>query len=267
MAAEARESGSLRVKERRIRLLKRGAVSLFGMEGSNYYAVIPAEVRDEKRLSAGAKRHYGEIAAIGSNARAYCGKSNAYFAGLYQVSAATVSRWIKSLSNAGYISVTMTYRGKEIEERRIRPKKKPIPMKRNKAEGITKTQADSQGVSKTPEGISKTPGGITKTPKILIRVINTATTTAPAREAAADFSQNLSEKKQESAESAGKNAGLKAGLKELDKRLAMNAGFYEKAGKYLAAGPYTHLTLPQISRGEDRVVARCIKKKNHTAKT
>ena len=70
----------------------------------SYYAVIPAQVRHDANMVAGAKLLYGEIMAL-CNEKGYCWATNDYFSSLYAVSKRTISSWIKSLCDAGYISV------------------------------------------------------------------------------------------------------------------------------------------------------------------
>ncbi len=72
------------------------------MNQQNYYAVIPAPVRYCKDIADGAKLLYGEITAL-SNQNGYCWATNAYFAGLYDVSEKTISRWISSLAREGFV--------------------------------------------------------------------------------------------------------------------------------------------------------------------
>lgn len=67
-----------------------------------YYAVIPADVRYDKRLSPNAKLMYGEITAL-SNKEGYCWASNSYFAELYSVTPQSASNWIQELMINGYI--------------------------------------------------------------------------------------------------------------------------------------------------------------------
>ncbi len=86
----------------------------------SYYAVIPANVRYDKKLTANAKLLYGEITAL-CNKRGYCWQGNSRFAKLYKVSKVSISKWVRQLKEQGYISITFKYKNgsKEIEERRI----------------------------------------------------------------------------------------------------------------------------------------------------
>lgn len=67
-----------------------------------YYAVIPAQVRYDDRLSGKAALLYGEITALAS-AEGYCWASNSYFAELYHVQPATIRAWIRALEECGHI--------------------------------------------------------------------------------------------------------------------------------------------------------------------
>ncbi len=71
-------------------------------ENKAYFAVIPANVRYSTEISNGAKLLYAEITAL-SNERGYCWASNDYFAGLYNTSPRTISRWLAELGREGFI--------------------------------------------------------------------------------------------------------------------------------------------------------------------
>lgn len=101
-------------------------------EEPNYYAIIPANVRYDKRLIQGAKLLYGEITAL-SNQKGYCWATDGYFLKLYKVSKSTIQNWLKSLENCGYIAREVKYKegSPEIEYRYIRILAYPIPENRN----------------------------------------------------------------------------------------------------------------------------------------
>ena len=83
----------------------------------SYYAVIPADVRYDKRLKPNAKLLYGEITAL-CNEKGYCWANNQYFANLYEVNVKTISRWISQLSYYKYIKIELSQR--EGNARKIR---------------------------------------------------------------------------------------------------------------------------------------------------
>jgi hypothetical protein len=89
------------------------------MEKTNYYAIIPGNVRYDKNLKANCKLLYGEITAL-CNEKGYCWASNDYFAKLYLVTPQAISKWVKQLSDFGYISLEYVREGKEIKQRKIR---------------------------------------------------------------------------------------------------------------------------------------------------
>ena len=91
-----------------------------GQVNKNYYGIIPANVRYDKRLSSSVKLLYSELTAL-ANEKGYCWANNSYFAELYDVSKETVSRWISQLEENGYVNVQIVYKNntKEIKERRI----------------------------------------------------------------------------------------------------------------------------------------------------
>jgi len=73
-------------------------------ESPNYYAIIPADVRYATDIPPNAKLLFGEITAL-SNKHGYCFATNKYFADLYGVDVATISRWVSSLADAHFIRV------------------------------------------------------------------------------------------------------------------------------------------------------------------
>ena len=86
----------------------------------SYYAIIPAEVRYDNKLSANEKLMYGEITALASST-GECWASNAYFGKLYNRDARTIRRWVSNLSDSGYINVQLLYKpdSKEVDKRII----------------------------------------------------------------------------------------------------------------------------------------------------
>lgn len=74
------------------------------MEKPNYYAVIPANIRYDKDLTANAKLLYGEISALAQK-NGVCFATNEYFSKLYNLSERAISRLICSLKDKNYIKV------------------------------------------------------------------------------------------------------------------------------------------------------------------
>lgn len=90
-------------------------------EKPNYYAIIPADVRYDKNITPNAKLLYGEITSL-SDKEGFCWATNDYFAKLYGVSKTSVSIWIKSLIDNGYIESQLIYKegSKEILNRYLK---------------------------------------------------------------------------------------------------------------------------------------------------
>ena len=88
-------------------------------EKPNYYAVLPASVRYDKRLRPAARLLYAEITAL-CNTSGYCTASNSYFCGIYETTDRSVRGWIQQLVDCGYIrsQIIRDDRG-EVQERRI----------------------------------------------------------------------------------------------------------------------------------------------------
>lgn len=93
----------------------------------SYYAIIPANIRYDKEITANAKLLYGEITAL-CNEKGYCWATNEYFAELYGVSKQSISYWIKSLKDKNYITTEIIYKegSKEILNRYIKLFEYPI---------------------------------------------------------------------------------------------------------------------------------------------
>lgn len=91
----------------------------------NYYAVIPAEVRYDKKLTPNSKLLYAEITAL-CNMNGRCTASTQYFCRLYEVSRGAVQNWLKMLEDNRYIERTVIFRQgtKEIMHRYINLKDK-----------------------------------------------------------------------------------------------------------------------------------------------
>lgn len=101
------------------------------MENPNYFAIIPADVRYDIKLKANAKLLYGEITAL-CGAQGFCWAQNDYFASLYSVESATVSRWISQLKNRGYIDVNVNkINGNKRRITLLTKKSRPIDKKVN----------------------------------------------------------------------------------------------------------------------------------------
>lgn len=98
----------------------------------NYYGIIPSNVRYDKRLTPNAKLLYSEITAL-CNDKGYCWANNKYFADLYEVSTTSISKWISSLIEFGYLTSTINYKEgtKEILHRYLRLVIYPIEEKLN----------------------------------------------------------------------------------------------------------------------------------------
>ena len=91
------------------------------MTKPNYYAIIPAEVRYNKKLTPNAKLLYAEITAL-CNMNGKCTASTQYFCRLYEVSRSSIQNWLKLLEDNGYIIRDVKYKqgSREIESRYIK---------------------------------------------------------------------------------------------------------------------------------------------------
>jgi hypothetical protein len=112
-------------------------------ETPSYYAIIPANVRYDKKLCPNAKLLYGEITSL-CNKEGYCWAGNAYFAKLYEVVNTTISEWIRKLREGDYIKVEVNLNG----SRKIR----------------LVTLAEHEKSRSTPSGNSEDPSGNSEDP-------------------------------------------------------------------------------------------------------
>ncbi len=99
-------------------------------EHRSYYAIIPANVRYDKRLKPNTKLLYGEITAL-CNERGFCWAGNEYFADLYGVNKETISRWVSDLIKFGYLNREIIYKEgtNQIINRYLRINQYPIDEK------------------------------------------------------------------------------------------------------------------------------------------
>ncbi len=74
------------------------------MANPSYFAIIPANVRYCKNIEPNAKLLFGEITCL-TQKEGYCWASNKYFAELYDVCERTVTNWLQSLEDNGFIEV------------------------------------------------------------------------------------------------------------------------------------------------------------------
>lgn len=85
----------------------------------NFYSIIPADLRYDRRLKASEKIFFSEISAL-TNVYGYCYAGNKYFARLYGCDVRTISRWVSNLEKLGYINVELIRDERQtILERRI----------------------------------------------------------------------------------------------------------------------------------------------------
>lgn len=104
-------------------------------EKPSYYAIIPAFVRYDERLSSSEKLMYGELTCL-TNKLGYCYATNGYFAKLYGKDVSTISRWVKNLEGCGYISIAYEREGVQVARRIIKMIDIPEKILQNCNEGI-----------------------------------------------------------------------------------------------------------------------------------
>ena len=86
----------------------------------NYFGILPANVRYDKKLKPMEKILYTEITAL-ANSKGYCYATNSYFANLYDVHKNTAGTWINKLEKLGYIKSRIIYETgtKNVKERQL----------------------------------------------------------------------------------------------------------------------------------------------------
>ena len=86
----------------------------------NYFGILPANVRYDKKLKPMEKILYTEITAL-ANSKGYCYATNSYFANLYDVHKNTAGTWINNLEKLGYIKSRIIYETgtKNVKERQL----------------------------------------------------------------------------------------------------------------------------------------------------
>lgn len=85
----------------------------------SYFAIIPANVRYNKKLTAYERLLYGEITAL-SNKTGECWASNNYFASLYEVTPQAISKMLGNLAKMKYITIELEYKNKQVVKRTIK---------------------------------------------------------------------------------------------------------------------------------------------------
>lgn len=70
----------------------------------NYYAIIPADVRYDKRLTANQKLLYAELTSL-ARKEGFAWANNKYLAGVFDVSPRSITRWLSTLQSCGYIKL------------------------------------------------------------------------------------------------------------------------------------------------------------------
>ncbi len=109
-------------------------------EQRSYFAIIPANVRYDKEISANAKLLYGEVTAL-CNEKGYCWASNNYFANLYNVEKRTISRWISELTNKGFLQIRIIYKSSgEVEQRILTLPQLVFPQPTGEVKNISQEQ-------------------------------------------------------------------------------------------------------------------------------
>ena len=109
------------------------------VEHPNFYAILPADIRYNEKLSYFERILYAEVSAL-SNEKGFCYATNYYFAKRFNISVRTISRAIQSLVDEQLIYSTFEQVGKSIFRKIYldrRDVRRPFPM-----ENLTSDQVD-----------------------------------------------------------------------------------------------------------------------------
>mgnify|MGYP002008061021 FL=1 len=68
------------------------------------YIIVPAEVRYDKELAAGAKLLYGDLAVLAKN-KGHVFATNGYISKTIGCTEITISNWISQLKKSGHITI------------------------------------------------------------------------------------------------------------------------------------------------------------------
>ena len=90
-------------------------------QDSSFFTIMPANIRYDKSITAGAKFLYCDILNL-ANQDGFCVASDKYFMDTCQSSRTTIQCWLTTLEKNGYIDRTIKYKDgtKEIEKRYIK---------------------------------------------------------------------------------------------------------------------------------------------------
>lgn len=116
----------------------------------SFYAIIPAHIRYNERLSAQAKLFYAEITAL-CNKTGECWANNEYFRKYYKLSKRMVSQIISDLEDEGLLNIEYTF---EIIN------KKKISKRTMKIVDMSINKKEKKGVEENFKGGKKLQGGV-----------------------------------------------------------------------------------------------------------
>lgn len=83
----------------------------------NRYIIIPDKLKVDSSVIPSAKLLYGDIVLL-TNKQGYCFATNRYFGKVYGVGVSSITKWVKSLKDSGYIKIKY-FKNKSISNREI----------------------------------------------------------------------------------------------------------------------------------------------------